>query len=85
MVRSYSCACVRRPAWLCTSLCVCVATAAGRFAAKRREQGWLCARLSDTVHNRVVRWDIAGAPERARWAGARALCRVLRCLRFDSA
>jgi hypothetical protein len=26
-------------------------------------------------------WDIAGALERARWAGARALCRVLRRLR----
>jgi hypothetical protein len=76
LVRSYSCACVcaRRPAWLCTSLCVCVATAAGRFAAKRREQGWLCARLSDTVHNRVVavghRW-CAGAG--AVGGGARAV------------
>ena len=27
------------------------------------------------------RGDIAGAPERARWAGARALCRVLRRVR----
>ena len=74
MVRSYSCACVRRPAWLCTSLCVCVATAAGRFAAKRRAQGCLGARLSDTVHNRVValghRW-CAGAG--AVGGGARAV------------
>jgi hypothetical protein len=27
------------------------------------------------------RWEIAGAPERARWAGARALCRVGRRVR----
>ena len=77
-MRAYSCACVCawRPVWLCTSLCVSVATAAGRFAAKRLAQGWLGARLSDTVHNRVValghRW-CAGAGGRGGRGRARCV------------
>ena len=58
---------------------VCVATAAGRFAAKRRAQGWLDARLSDTGHNRVVvlgHCGLAGrgVRGRARCVGCYAAC-----------
>ena len=85
-------ACVRGGLRGCVRVCLCLCcdcrlTVAAPRLCRPRAQRWLGARRLSTPGT-IVRWrgDIAGAPERARWAGARALCRVLRRVRvFDSA
>jgi hypothetical protein len=87
---SCACACAAACVGVFVGVCLCCdcrLTVAAPRLCRPRAQRWLGARRLSTPGT-IVRWrgDIAGAPERARWAGARALCRVLRRVRvFDSA